>query len=58
MIFLMVIMKLSQLRLGIEFGEDDNGDEEILDDEREVRKSVGAHSKESVLADLQWRFSP
>jgi len=40
-IFLMVMMELSQLRLAIEFGEDDDGDEEILDDERDDRKSVG-----------------
>jgi len=43
-IFLMVMMELSQLRLAIEFGEDDDGDEEILDDERDDRKSVGAQN--------------
>jgi len=37
----MVMMELSQLRLAIECGEDDDGDEEILDDERDDRKSVG-----------------
>jgi len=36
-IFLMVMMELSQLRLAIEFGEDGDGGEEILDDERDDR---------------------
>ena len=45
MIFLMVMMELSQLSLAIEFGEDDDGDEEILDDEFDDRKSVGLGHK-------------
>jgi len=53
-IFLMVMMELSQLRLAIEVGEDDDGDEEVW-----MMRKV-SRLGQSVLqpADLQWNFSP